>query len=264
MRRRRRAALGTGLRAQQPARVSAGDDSMPTAWAALQGPRGELQRTFHPLVRLEQVRALRVRGQRQAAGLYADQSRGCTRLAAGHAFAGHRQAQGAEAERGRRQQLLSPAGRRPVPRSQPPLLTPPPPPACSTGQDGNAIKVIKANESRQANQQHGLARSLLSNMVVGVDTGFTTTLQASGAAARPPAAPLGLPASPSPPLVLAAGEEAAAGAAPPASQPSCTVGPAQHPRCSVGLLPLSLSCPPPLGPLPIPPTPPPPALACRR
>lgn len=53
--------------------------------------------------------------------------------------------------------------------------------------------MIKANESRQANQQHGLARSLLSNMVVGVDTGFTTTLQAGGRPCMAPLAHLCLP-----------------------------------------------------------------------
>ena len=44
-------------------------------------------------------------------------------------------------------------------------------------QEEKAIRVVRANETRTANQQHGLARSLLSNMVVGVDTGFTTKLQ---------------------------------------------------------------------------------------
>lgn len=38
------------------------------------------------------------------------------------------------------------------------------------------VTVLRAEESRQANSQHGLARTLLSNMVVGVDTGFTRTL----------------------------------------------------------------------------------------
>lgn len=40
------------------------------------------------------------------------------------------------------------------------------------------FRVKRADESRQAAQQHGLQRTLLSNMIVGVDTGFTTTLQA--------------------------------------------------------------------------------------
>lgn len=38
------------------------------------------------------------------------------------------------------------------------------------------VTVLRAEESRLANCQHGLARTLLSNMVVGVDTGFTRTL----------------------------------------------------------------------------------------
>lgn len=73
-------------------------------------------------------------------------------------------------------------------RSQPSLRPPlsqascadalPPTPVCL--QDGSIIKVAKATESRMANQQHGLSRTLLNNMIVGVDTGFTTTLQVPG------------------------------------------------------------------------------------
>lgn len=51
-------------------------------------------------------------------------------------------------------------------------------------QDGSIIKVAKATESRMANQQHGLSRTLLNNMIVGVDTGFTTTLQMVGVGYR--------------------------------------------------------------------------------
>ena len=50
-------------------------------------------------------------------------------------------------------------------------------------QEGQVVKVTRAEEGRVANQQHGLARTLLNNMVVGVDTGFTTTLSVSGRAA---------------------------------------------------------------------------------
>ena len=39
------------------------------------------------------------------------------------------------------------------------------------------VNVLRAEESRVANAQHGLARALLNNMVVGVDSGFTRTLQ---------------------------------------------------------------------------------------
>jgi hypothetical protein len=46
-------------------------------------------------------------------------------------------------------------------------------------QEGQVVKVTRAEEGRVANQQHGLARTLLNNMVVGVDTGFTTTLSVS-------------------------------------------------------------------------------------
>lgn len=37
--------------------------------------------------------------------------------------------------------------------------------------------MLRAEDSRVANAQHGLARALLNNMVVGVDSGFTRTLQ---------------------------------------------------------------------------------------
>lgn len=46
---------------------------------------------------------------------------------------------------------------------------------CPQGE--GAINVLRTEASRVANCQHGLARTLLSNMVVGVDTGFTRTLQ---------------------------------------------------------------------------------------
>ncbi|KAI3435024.1 hypothetical protein D9Q98_003076 [Chlorella vulgaris] len=48
----------------------------------------------------------------------------------------------------------------------------------------NLFRVKRADESRQAAQQHGLQRTLLSNMIVGVDTGFTTTLQMLGVGYR--------------------------------------------------------------------------------
>lgn len=47
-------------------------------------------------------------------------------------------------------------------------------------QEGNILKVLRVNETRQANAQHGLARSLVSNMVVGVSDGFTKTLSLVG------------------------------------------------------------------------------------
>jgi large subunit ribosomal protein L6 len=47
-------------------------------------------------------------------------------------------------------------------------------------QEGAVLKVERVNETRLANQQHGLSRSLVSNMVVGVSTGFTKTLSMIG------------------------------------------------------------------------------------
>jgi large subunit ribosomal protein L6 len=46
--------------------------------------------------------------------------------------------------------------------------------------EGNILKVDRVNETRQANQQHGLSRSLVSNMVVGVSAGFSKTLTLIG------------------------------------------------------------------------------------
>lgn len=46
--------------------------------------------------------------------------------------------------------------------------------------EGNILKVDRVNETRQANQQHGLSRSLVSNMVVGVSSGFSKTLSMIG------------------------------------------------------------------------------------
>ena len=74
------------------------------ASAAAQGPRGELQRTLHPLVRVQQL--------------------------------------------------------------------------------DKQLVVERVNESRQANALHGLTRSLVYNMVVGVDAGFTRTLQMVGVGYR--------------------------------------------------------------------------------
>lgn len=50
--------------------------------------------------------------------------------------------------------------------------------------DGNIISVKRVNETRQANQLHGLARTLVSNMVVGVSDGFTKTLSMIGVGYR--------------------------------------------------------------------------------
>merc|ERR1712070_1038147 len=46
--------------------------------------------------------------------------------------------------------------------------------------DGDSIKVARANDSLLARQQHGLARSLLDNMVTGVSSGFEKKLTMIG------------------------------------------------------------------------------------
>lgn len=48
----------------------------------------------------------------------------------------------------------------------------------------NVIKVSRTKESREANCQHGLVRSLVSNMVEGVSTGWTKTLNMIGVGYR--------------------------------------------------------------------------------
>ena len=49
--------------------------------------------------------------------------------------------------------------------------------------DGTLV-VTRANESQQAKALHGLSRSLLSNMVVGVHTGYAKDLEISGTGYR--------------------------------------------------------------------------------
>jgi large subunit ribosomal protein L6 len=51
-------------------------------------------------------------------------------------------------------------------------------------QEGNIVKVVRVNETRQANCQHGLSRSLVNSMVVGVSEGFTKTLSLIGVGYR--------------------------------------------------------------------------------
>ncbi|GAB4815631.1 hypothetical protein N2152v2_008087 [Parachlorella kessleri] len=51
-------------------------------------------------------------------------------------------------------------------------------------QDGNVVRVERAEESRKANQMHGLCRTLVNNMVVGVSDGFTKQLSLVGVGYR--------------------------------------------------------------------------------
>lgn len=50
--------------------------------------------------------------------------------------------------------------------------------------DGNLCKVTVADESKKAKQQHGLMRSNLNNMVLGVSSGFEKTLSLIGVGYR--------------------------------------------------------------------------------
>ncbi len=54
----------------------------------------------------------------------------------------------------------------------------------SVAQEGNEIKVSPKNDSRTARQLHGLSRTLVANMVEGVDKGFEKRLQIIGVGYR--------------------------------------------------------------------------------
>ena len=54
----------------------------------------------------------------------------------------------------------------------------------SVEQEGNEIKVSPKNDSRTARQLHGLSRTLVANMVEGVDKGFEKRLQIIGVGYR--------------------------------------------------------------------------------
>lgn len=51
-------------------------------------------------------------------------------------------------------------------------------------QEGETILVNRVNESRPARQRHGLCRTLVSNMVEGVSTGFQKRLEIQGVGYR--------------------------------------------------------------------------------
>lgn len=51
-------------------------------------------------------------------------------------------------------------------------------------QEGEAILVKRRNESRPARQRHGLSRTLVANMVDGVDQGFQKRLEIQGVGYR--------------------------------------------------------------------------------
>lgn len=58
-----------------------------------------------------------------------------------------------------------------------------PPSIGTTIQDG-VLEVTRANEENETRALHGLFRSLIANMVTGVTTGFTRTLEISGVGYR--------------------------------------------------------------------------------
>jgi large subunit ribosomal protein L6 len=58
------------------------------------------------------------------------------------------------------------------------------PTGVTIAQEGEAVLVGRANESRMARQRHGLCRTLLANMVEGVSKGFEKRLEIQGVGYR--------------------------------------------------------------------------------
>ena len=58
--------------------------------------------------------------------------------------------------------------------------------------EGKAVTVTRPNDTRQVKAQHGLARTLVANMIEGVSTGFKRSLQLIGVGYRCAAAGKGL------------------------------------------------------------------------
>ena len=54
------------------------------------------------------------------------------------------------------------------------------PPGCRVEHEGNELKVSRESESMQARAMHGLARTLLYNMILGVTQGFGRDLEVIG------------------------------------------------------------------------------------
>ena len=57
-------------------------------------------------------------------------------------------------------------------------------PEVSFTQDGNVVTVNRRDESREARSLHGLSRTLLNNMILGVSTGFSRRLDIIGVGYR--------------------------------------------------------------------------------
>src|SRR6266542_2235719 len=62
------------------------------------------------------------------------------------------------------------------------------PPTITVRQDGDTLLVERPNDERQNRALHGLVRSLVNNMVVGVSAGFTKELEIVGVGYRAAAA----------------------------------------------------------------------------
>ncbi len=50
--------------------------------------------------------------------------------------------------------------------------------------EGNTIKVVRANEDKETKSLHGLTRTLLANMIHGVNEGFSKELEVNGVGYR--------------------------------------------------------------------------------
>lgn len=58
------------------------------------------------------------------------------------------------------------------------------PPAIAISQDNGVITVARPSDEKQHRAQHGLVRSLVNNMVIGVSTGFQKVLEINGVGYR--------------------------------------------------------------------------------
>jgi large subunit ribosomal protein L6 len=57
-------------------------------------------------------------------------------------------------------------------------------PGISCVQEGNQLLVQRASDEREHRSKHGLMRSLINNMAIGVTTGFTKKLEINGVGFR--------------------------------------------------------------------------------
>lgn len=54
------------------------------------------------------------------------------------------------------------------------------PPGCGYQREGDEVRVLRSSEGMQARAMHGLARTLLNNMILGVTQGFSVELEVVG------------------------------------------------------------------------------------